>query len=437
MKKRLLYMVLFVGLFGLVSCVEVFDVPVNETDLTSTLIIEATLINKLSQQKILLSRPSTFEVVNELDSVYDPVYPVRVRPPSIVFERNATVTVNDDQGNSYSFQESSPGTYTSDIEFAAAQGVSYELQIVTTDGTRYGSTPERFTDTASIDEIYALRELNDIGAEGVSIYLDGGSTQANANFYRYTYEETYKIIAPTWQRQDFVLSNYEPCALPVITYDLDIIFRDDEEGKVCYRTDASEAIIQQNTSGLQQNKIERFPVRFIDRNNFIISHRYSILVRQYVQSQNAYNYYEALESFSSNESVFSSVQPGFLEGNITVEGEADKKVLGYFEVAPVTEKRLYFNYVDLFPNEPLPDYAIPCFLTAPPLEHVSYCFTGLVANSCPLSLVESLNINLVSYVGLNSGGLVGVCPGPYIVNYRACGDCTILGESKVPDFWEE
>ncbi len=422
-------------LLGLMGCVEVFDVPVNEADVTSTLIIEATLTNKLSRQNILLSRPSNFEVVNELDSVYDPVYPVRVRPPSIVFERNATVTVSDDQGNAYSFQESSPGTYTSDVEFAAEQGVSYELQVVTKDGTRYGSTPERFTETASIDEIYAVRELNNVGEEGVSIYLDGGSADPNANFYRYTYEETYKIIAPTWQRQDFVLSNYDPCAIP-ITYDLDIVFRDDGEGRVCYRTDPSEAIIQNNTSGLQQNRIEGFPVRFLPRNNFIISHRYSILVKQYVQSQNAYNYYEALESFSSNESVFSAVQPGLLEGNITAEGEGDKKVLGYFEVAPVTEQRLYFNYSDLFPGEPLPDYAIPCTETAPPLEHVSYCFTGLVANPCPLSLVESVNINLVSYVGLNSEG-IGVCPGPYKINFRACGDCTILGESKVPDFWEE
>ena len=436
MKKRLLYIVLFVGLFGPVSCVEVFDVPVNETDLTSTLIVEATLTNEVSQQKILLSRPSNFEVVNELDSVYDPVYPVRVRPPTIVFERNATVNVTDDQGNSYSFQESSPGTYTSDVEFAAEQDVSYELQVVTTDGTRYGSTPERFTDTASIDEIYAVREFNDIGEEGVSIYLDGGSSDPGANFYRYTYEETYKIIAPTWQPQDFALSNYEACALPFITYDLDIIIRDNEEGKVCYRTDRSEAIIQNNTSGLQQNKIERFPVRFLKRNNFIISHRYSILVRQYVQSKNAYNYYEALESFSSNESVFSAVQPGFLEGNILVEGDSDKKVLGYFEVAPVTEKRLYFNYTDLFPNEPLPDYAISCVPIAPPVEHVSYCFIGLVMNTCPLSLVESVNVNLISYVGLNSEG-IGICPGPYKVNFRACGDCTVLGESAVPDFWIE
>ncbi len=435
MKRSFLYIVLFLGLTG---CIEVFDVPVNDVDLASTLIIEATLTNELSRQKILLSRPSGFEVVNELDSVYDPVYPVRVRPPSIVFERNATVTVSDDQGNAYSFQESSPGTYTSEVEFAAEQGVSYELQVVTTDGTRYGSTPERFTETATIDQIYTRRELNDIGEEGISIYLDGGSGDVNANFYRYTYEETYKIIAPSWQQQDFVLSNYDPCALPVITFDLEIIRRENEEGKVCYRTDRSEAVIQNNTLGLQENKIERFPVRFLNRNNFIISHRYSILVKQYVQSQNAYNYYETLESFSSNENVFSSVQPGFLEGNISVEGDSNKKVLGYFEVATVTEKRLYFNYVDLFPNEPLPDYAIPCFSWSPPLAHPSYCFTGPTGGLCPLSLVESVNVNLVSYTNIDGDGTgIDPCPGPYRVMSRACGDCTILGESAAPDFWIE
>jgi hypothetical protein len=150
----------------------------------------------------------------------------------------------------------------------------------------------------------------------------------------------------------------------------------------------------------------------------------------------AYNYYRTLKSFGSSENIFSSVQPGLLEGNIKAENEGNNLVVGYFEVASVTEKRIYFNYEDLFPAEPLPDYAVSCFPASSPLEHISYCFTGLNANSCPTSIVEGVNINLFAYYGNNDEG-IGVCPGPYLTTFRACGDCTVLGVSKVPEFWED
>ena len=120
-----------------------------------------------------------------------------------------------------------------------------------------------------------------------------------------------------------------------------------------------------------------------------------------------------------------------------MEGNTDTKVLGFFEVAPVVEKRMYFNYADLFPNETLPDYVVGCFPRSSPESHTSYCAMGLNSNTCPLSIIESVNIDLISYYGINEGILVGVCPGPYVFTFKACGDCTILGSSTVPDFWEE
>ena len=38
----------------------------------------------------------------------------------------------------------------------------------------------------------------------------------------------------------------------------------------------------------------------------------------------------------------------------------DDKVIGYFDVASVTSKRIFFNYIDLFPNESLPPYYTEC-----------------------------------------------------------------------------
>ena len=419
------------------GCVEPFDISSELEQAEPVLVVEATLTNELQRQRILLGRSSGFEVVNELDSIYDASYPIRPRDTSYVVERDARITIEDSQGNQYAFSESTPGTYTSDFEFSALQGVSYTLNIETASGLRYRSTPEHFEAVAEIENVSIARGNNEQGSEGVYVYVDGSSTNATSNFYRYTYLETFKIIAPSWQPEDFVLTNYDPCALPVITYDLEIVLRDNEEGKVCYNTFASTEIVQTSTSGLSQNRVERFPVRFIDRNNYIISHRYSILVKQYVQSPGAYGYYQSLKSFSSSDNIFSAVQPGFIEGNIRATNSEDANVLGYFEVASVSEKRVFFDYDDLFPEEALPEYPVSCDVMGPPLDHPSYCISdGLVAWNCPQSIVEAVNVGLIAYYGLNDEN-IGACPGPYTVTRRACGDCTVIGNSDIPEFWVE
>ncbi|KAG1648089.1 hypothetical protein GQR58_030102 [Nymphon striatum] len=404
--KRYLASILVLS-FLVASCIDTFDINAEIENADAALIIEATLTNEMKKHVVYLSRPSDFTAVNKEDSIYDPVVRLRPIPIAVVFERNAIVTVTDDLGNQYDFSEGSPGKYTSDIAFAAEQMVNYELRVTTQDGTSYTSANESYEGISQIDDVYAVRELNAENKEGVFIYVDGSSNDPDSKYFRYEYEETYKIIAPEWRKEDFVLTNYDPCALPVPTYDLEIIDKGNEVGKICYGKQLSSDIIQNSTLNLVDNKVVRFPVRFIDRTNYIISHRYSILVKQYAQSSVAYNFYNVLNSFSSSESVFSAIQPGAIEGNIQVEVNADNKVLGFFEVTPVVEKRMYFNYADLFPNESLPDYVVGCFQRSAPESHISYCAMGLNANTCPLSIIESVNIDLISYYGLNDGGIVG------------------------------
>lgn len=431
-RKYLLYILLILSY----ACVEPFDISSEIQKAEPIMVVEATLTNEEQRQRVLLSRSSGFEVVNQLDSIYDPSYPIRPRDTTYVVERGARVTIDDAQGNSFAFSESTPGTYISDVEFAAQRDVAYTLNVETASGVRYRSTAEHFETEAEIENIYAERGFNEQGSEGVFIYVDGRGPNSGSNFYRYSFLETFKIIAPSWKREDFVLTNYDPCALPQITYDLEIIFRDNDEGKICYNTFASTEIVQTSTLGLSQNLVERFPVRFINRENYFITHRYSILVKQYLQSPGAYGYYQSLSGFSSSGNVFSGVQPGFIEGNIRAANANNAMVLGYFEVASVTEKRLFFNYSDLFPEEVLPEYPVACDLTGPPLEHVSYCFTGMSGALCPLSIVESVNLGLIAYDDLNDQN-IGACPGPFTVTRRACGDCTVIGNSEVPEFWIE
>jgi hypothetical protein len=71
----------------------------------------------------------------------------------------------------------------------------------------------------------------------------------------------------------------------------------------------SNEIIQTSTVGLSEDRVN-FPVR-ISNKNPIIMHRYSILVRQYVQTLAAHTFYKTLKQLSGM-AVSCRNQPGFL-----------------------------------------------------------------------------------------------------------------------------
>ncbi len=418
MKKCL---IILVGCCTVLGCIEPFEFQTETFE--DALVIEATLTNELKRHAVKLSRAVRFE-----DSIAAP-------------ERNAQVRILDELQNTYEFQESEPGTYIANAEFAAQKSMKYSLEVQTSDGTSYRSEPESFESESQIETVYANRETNDEGNEGVAIFTDSFDPSGQSEYYRYEYEETYKIIAPNWTPVDFSLTNYEPCnpdfSSTAILYDLEIVQREQEE-QTCYNTVGSSAIIQTSSAGLSDARIERFPVRFIPSSDFILTHRYSILVKQYVQSANAFSYYQSLDNFSSSASVFTEIQPGFLEGNIAVDTDPDKKVLGYFEVASVSQKRIFFGYRDFYPEAPLPLYIKKCVLFSTPLEHISYCYNGqLPGSSCPESIIERIARNSVTFVSINDGSVGITCPGEYVIVARECGDCTALGSNIVPDFWVE
>ncbi|MGD1945187.1 MAG: DUF4249 family protein, partial [Croceivirga sp.] len=313
-------------------------------------------------------------------------------------------------------------------------GVEYQLEVVSGGGIAYASETVNLPDASRITNVYAERVTTDLGEEGIQIYVDSEPLSGAPSNYRYTYEETYKIVAPNWNGDDFVLTNYDPCALPVPTYDLEIVPRT-VQNRVCYATVSSNTIIQ-GTSLNGSNRVKGFPVRFISKDNYVTSHRYSILVKQHVQRSEAYGFYETLKELSQSENVFSQVQPGPLEANIKRMDGTDETVLGYVDITSVSEQRIYLEYADFFPGEELPPYPFPCFEESAPESHVSYCFTGLVANTCPPSTIERIDAGIITYTGINNNN-IGVCPGPYTFIARICGDCTLLGQNEPPSFWEE
>ncbi|NHF59825.1 DUF4249 domain-containing protein [Flavobacteriaceae bacterium TP-CH-4] len=420
MKKGIFYgltLVLFTG------CIEPFDdlsVEESEASLETTLVVEASLSDEMKRQRILLSRPAPLQFIEPLDSVTSNGSVLLSTLPPVIYERNASVIVDDDLGNQYRFVEEAPGTYLSETEFAVEVGVEYTLTIETTSGNRYVSEPEMVpSGESTITRLYAEKTVNEVGEEGVAIFLDNSSTNTEPDYYRFDYEETYKIIAPNWNALEFALRG-DSYPFEVIT-----VPREQEE-RVCYATSGSDQIILGSTVNLSANRIERFPLRFLPKDDFKIANRYSLQVRQYSQSVNAQGYFEALRDFAKNENIFSQVQPGFIEGNISEESGISGRVIGYFEVVSVASERLFFNFEDFFEREGEAAYPLNCsFIGSPPLTTPGGTFP----------LLDGVQADLIEYVGPNEGQVSD--GGPFLVTAKACGDCTVLGSNVVPEFWIE
>ena len=396
-KRKYGFVVWLLLCFGTKSCIEPFDV--SYANFESALVIDAIITNELKQQRIVLSR--TYEFEEEGPSA----------------ESNAAVIVTDSNGDSYTFTDTGNGIYLSEQAFAAVLGVEYQLSIITKDGRNYASDAAQLrVASTTIDEVRAQRITNDFGEDGMAIFVDSFDPTGESVNYRYDYEETYRVVAPDWNPRTLIGDPQGGCDV------LEAPNRDYEE--VCYPTTASNSIILTTTRELGEDRVDNFMVRFIDSGDYIISHRYSILVRQYVQSNEAYTFYGTLKDISTTENLFSQIQAGFLQGNVFSSEDRNEQVLGYFDVAAVDEKRIFFNYDDFYPGEPLPPYVQDCTPSTPPIANPGGCV-----------LRPILETGTAAFVGDNPSP--GDGEGPYFIAPRICGDCSLLGTSEVPGFWEE
>ncbi|MGC6432119.1 MAG: DUF4249 domain-containing protein [Jejuia sp.] len=365
-----------------------------------TIVVEATITDELKRQQIKLSR--TFPLEGES-----------------IFENNANVRIEDSNNNVYSFTNANEGVYYSDNEFRAETGISYKLIVETQDGRRYMSNNEILPGSAQIERVYAeLVVLN--GKEGVQVLVDTNDNLGNANFFRYEYEETYQIVAKHFYPFDLVISDVTGSG-DTIEYSLRTESRPENQ-RVCYLSSNSNEIIITSSNGLAEQKISQFPVRFISADDDIIRDRYSILVKQYVQSADANNYYKVLRNLSSDESLLVDKQPGFIQGNVFSLNDVNEKVIGFFEVSSVTSKRIFFNYEDF--GLLIPPYFVPCNISV-----WRYASVGPPVNE-RLRLYEDIVENGYKYFGMEEEG-------EYSVVRPECGDCTSFASNVKPDFWED
>lgn len=256
---------------------------------------------------------------------------------------NAVARIDCSDGTVFPSRELTPGTYRFPDVFRPEAGKSYKLT-VQHDGKTYESDYQELHPSSPIDSISCKHVLQKRGEDGLVIdgyrfYASTHSGGTGPAFYRWTMDATFRYQVPylathQWNgRTNVVASNR--------------LIRD------CWKSKNITGIYIGNTKGLTENRIVEAPLNFESQYGDELTIRYSLNVKQYSISQSANDFWENVTKLVSQTGSLYETQPFRIEGNIQCTSDPSIYVAGIFEVAGVSNLRVFVDRPADFPVVPV------------------------------------------------------------------------------------
>ena len=303
-----------VSFLFIIGCVEPYKI--GDTVPPSMLVVEGYVSNQLKKHQILLSRATA------------------LGNNSVSKESGAIVTISRVDGETLLLTEDSVGVYVTPV-FAAQDGGTYTIHIITSDGHEYSSAAVPYQDGPDITDVHATYQPNPHGdGKGIQVSVDTQDPANRGHYYRWNYIETYELHAPFPSNWVWLGGN-------------DVDYRKDGID-TCFVSDTLRRVIIRDTHRLEQDKIEGLELRYIPETESLLRHRYSILIQQFSLSKEAHHYWDELRIASETQGTLADRQPGSLKGNMVSVTNSDEKVLGFFEVGKASEKRIFFSAITFY-----------------------------------------------------------------------------------------
>lgn len=382
---KLLYCIIFLLAIS-TSCKEAYDAPVNSPP-TGYLVVEGFINNGTGPTRINLTRTTM---------LYDSV--------NIVYERNAQVTVEGDNNETYSLNEKYAGVYEVP-QLYLNSATKYRVHIITSNGSEYASAYTAVSTTPEIDSISWERE-ND----GVQLYINTHDPLNNTKYYQWKYEETWEIRSPYLSSLKYTYDSItgQPAGIEYLNPGHSV----DTTTYKCWKTVNSTSILLGTTEKLSENRIY-LPLLYIEPGSEKLSVLYSINVRQYALSQQAFQFMQKIKKNTEQLGSVFDPQPSELKGNIECLTNKGEIVIGFVEVTQEKQQRIFIS------NSEVPGWG-----------YNSGCRLVLIDNH-PDSILK-YGVSLIPVTPATFQGLV--IKDFYAAEER-CLDCTLRGTNKKPAFW--
>jgi hypothetical protein len=358
------------------GCVYDFYPKLSKYD--NALVVYGAITNENGPHEIKLSRSTT------------------INGYSTVPETGATLTINDNRGNTIQLTDQGNGLYNTPQTFAGEIGVKYKLSITLKNGKKYESDFVQLMDVPDLTNLRAelgVKQATQTSKEapGYQFYIDMDASKTTQKYYRWEMSDTWEILMP------FVINFY---------WDGDtLIYR--EYPSRCWRSSKVQEFYIANANDFDGRKISNFPITFTTNESEKLRIKYSLDVKQFALSEESYYFWKGMLDNSQQLGTLFDRQPYQVIGNMKNVDDPGDIVLGIFEASEVKIKRLI----------------IDSRMARTP-SSFEYCKKTL-----PTELTESQKkYPYWAHISFSEN---------YVVVDERCADCTKSGSSAVmPDYWE-
>jgi hypothetical protein len=401
----------FVTLFlvlGFCTCIDPYTPRISGTE--SFLVVDGLVTDENASYEVKLSR--TMQSGNSI--------PEKVS--------DATVSITDESGNTANLINYGDGLYKTDSTlFRGVVGGTYTLHISTENGNEYVSEPCLMLPVPELDSIYFDKDVEITNnqseiQQGIRIFIDSEEGNENNRYFRWAFEETWKFRVPM-PRKYMYIDSLTILPLPV-----------DEINEYCWKQRKSSEILVKSFTPGQVPLIKKEPLYFIasDKSDRL-SIEYSILVKQYSISKKESDFWDNLKQVNEGGGDIFDSQPFPVISNISNINNTGDRVLGYFQVSAVKQKRKFISFRDIVAlNIPLfqsdckrieysPD-DFPQSGFAPPLTFDDI-YTMFSFQPKKYAFVEPK---------YQSGTRVLI---ELVFTSPECANCALTGTLKRPDYW--
>ena len=315
------YLIAFtISIISLSSCIDKYA-PGEEDLNIGTLAVSAHLTNRQGIKTIQISRTVSLDV-----TVFNPV-------------TACYVEVERSDGEIRVFEESDPGYYQCDLDEPFLEtGGQYHLSIVTPEGERYESEYETMYPAPEIEALYYEIESQptddpDIYDQGLRFFVDFEIENDSGRYLRWEMEETFEVHNPDY---------------PTRMYGVDRRWYDvssEEKWLKCWLFRSIPEIYTMDLKNVAGNSYKKFPLNFVSGSTRKLLEGYSILVRQYAHSEDAFWYWSELAKNVQSKGGLFDTQPALTPSNICNVGDENEPVIGYFSISGISEKRIFVGTV--------------------------------------------------------------------------------------------
>jgi len=327
-------------------------------------------------------------------------------------ELHSIVSVISNTNGVWPLKETGNGYYgAAGLNLSAAN--TYALKIVTANGKAYQSDFLPVKNSPPIDSIYYT-----VGDTSVRVLLNTHDPANKTTYYRWDFTETY-MIHSYYESLDELLTTPVDTVVPR---------RAQDQVYTCWATDTSTAILLGSSARLAQDVIAESALTRIGKSSEKIGDRYSILVRQYALTADAYNYWQLLKKNTEQLGSIFDAQPSELPGNIHCVTTPSEPVIGYLSVGSVSQKRIYID------NRNIPGTKTKIPLSTDGCLLLQFYYTDNEGvNDIPIWIYSGKQYVVKTIPE-------SVMPGQHIIGYMAtdrfCADCTLRGTNVQPAFWK-